>query len=138
MPRWVNKTCKDVEREFYRLPGREQEPGIGWERRDLMNAFLAKGLRPPIGFWEELEDNNRFFNKEWQLIGSHDIGNRLWYWRKIRGDVPFGKQLEKDFHFHRFLDAAHTNKPWNLPGFPDPIRIPLTNKQPKLMSKKIY
>lgn len=138
MPRWVKKTCKNLEKEFWRVPGREQEPGIGWERKDLMGAFLTKKMRPPVGFWEDLENNNRFFNREWQLIGSHDIGNRLLYWRKIRGEVPYSKQLEKEFHFARFIDAARNNKPWNLPVVNPKPKKPLPEPTPKLISRRIF
>jgi len=139
MPRWIKKTCKNLEKEFWRVPGREQEPGIGWERKDLYGAFATKQLNIPIGFWEKLENNNRFFNLEWQLIGSHDVASRLIYWRKIRNLVPYSKKIEKDFHFSRFIDAARNNKPWNLAaGKPDP-KIPVDNtKKPKLISYKIF
>lgn len=137
MPRWVKKTCHKLEQQFYRLPGREQEPGIGWERKDIPSAFLSRGMKPPMGFWERLENNNRFFNAEWQMIGSHDVVSRLLYWRKIRGDVPYAKQIEKDHHFARFMEAARNRKSWNLPGKPDPTPI-ASDKTPKLISRRIF
>ncbi len=136
IPRWLKRTCTDIKKQFYRVPGREQEPGIGWERKDIYGAFLAKGLTVPIGFWDKLENNNRFFNLEWQMIGSHDIGQRMLYWRKIRSLIPHGKEMEKEKHFARFVDAARNNKPWNLKTTPEPKKEQ-TNKEPKLMYPNI-
>jgi len=138
MPRWVKKTCTSLEKQFYRLPGREQEPGIGWERKDIPNAFISKGMRPPVGYWEKLEKNNRFFNEEWQMIGCHDVASRLLYWRKIRSNVPYAKQIEREYHFSRFVDAARNRKPWNLPGKPDAEKPVIVNKPPRLVSRKIF
>lgn len=140
MARWIKKTCSRLNKEFYRLPGREQEPGIGWERKDIYGAFRSKHLQIPIGFWEHLENNNRFFNLEWQLIGSHDIGSRLNYWRKIRSQVSYGKQIERNYHFARFIDAARDRKKsWNLPVALDPLVSPLASKkEPKLISRRIF
>jgi hypothetical protein len=138
IPRWLKKTCTNIEKQFYRIPGREQEPGVGHERKDIYGAFQAKGIKhAPIGFWERLENNNRFFNFEWQMIGSHDVESRLVYWRKIRNLVPYGKQIEKDKHFSRFMEAARKGLPWNLPpGKPEPT-AELPRKKPKLVSRKI-
>lgn len=139
LPRWVKRTCTDMGKQFYRLPGREQEPGIGWERKDLYNAFVGKGVHVPVGFWERLEENNRFFNRKWQLIGSHDVGARLNYWRKIRSEVAYGRQIEKDKHFARFMEAARTGKPWNLPEKPETRGEPShEGKKPKIFSHKIF
>jgi hypothetical protein len=140
MSRWVRRTLPtNIERYFYRLPGREQEPGIGHERRDLWNAFKAKGMQIPLGFWERLENNNRFFNLDWQMIGSHDVGSRLSYWRKIRSLVSYGKSIEKETHFARFIEAARNNDPWNVKvkSLPPPPVAPPT-KQPKLIRRKIF
>lgn len=138
LPRWVKRTCKDMDKQFYRLPGREQEPGIGWERKDIYKAFAAKKLKIPVGFWERLENNNRFFNFKWQMIGSHDVGARLNYWRKIRNHVTYGKQIEKDHHFARFMDCARTGKSWNLETKPDRPRPIQSDKKPKIFNRKIF
>lgn len=137
LPRWVKRTCPNIEKQFYRLPNREQEPGIGWERKDIPNAFAAKKIKMPLGFWEKLENNNRFFNLKWQLIGSHDVGARLNYWRKIRKLVSYGKQIEKEHHFCKFLDCARSGKPWNLSSEADSPK-PISDKQPKIFSRKIF
>lgn len=115
LPRWIKKTC-NFEKDFYRLPGREQEPGIGWERKEIPSIFRSKQMRVPFGFWEKLENNNRYFNSEWQLIGCHNIGDRLFYWEKIKHLIPYAKQHEKDHHFRRLSHAVQNNLPWNLPN----------------------
>ena len=140
MPRWVKKTCKDIEKEFYRLPGREQFPGIGWESCDIVNAWRSQGRSVPLGFWEQLDKNNRYFNEEWQLIGSHDNISRLNYWRRIRTSVPYYKELEKEYHFARFLSAARTNGKWNLDIKPTTqTNIPdNSNKKKIIFKRKIF
>jgi hypothetical protein len=138
MARWVKNTCPDIKNQFYRLPGREQEPGIGWERKDIYGAFASKSMNIPVGFWEKLEKNNRFFNHKWQMIGSHDNASRLIYWRKIRGEVPYSRKIEKDKHFTRFLESTRTNKQWNLPDRGGNNAMPPNLKQPKIISRKIF
>lgn len=139
MARWLKRTCNHLDRQFYRLPGREQEPGVGWERKDIYNAFLSKHMQIPVGYWERLENNNRFFNYKWQMIGSHDVVARSNYWRKIRSVVKYGKKIEKDKHFIRFLDAARNGTQWNIPSDEKaPPPLPKPDKEPKLFSRKIF
>lgn len=140
MARWVKKTCKNMEKDFYRLSGREQYPGIGWESKDIVNAWQASGKMMPLGFWEILDKNNRYFNQEWQLIGCHDNTSRLNYWRRIKKDVSYAAKLEKEHHFSRFLSAARTNKKWNVEGkTQSPANSPIpTDKKPAIFKRKIF
>lgn len=127
MTRWVKRTCKNLEKEFYRLPDREQLPGIGWEAKDIVKAFERLNRKIPLGFWEKLDKNNRFFNEKWQMIGSHDNYSRLVYWKRIRNQVPYAENLEKEYHFSRFLIAAKNNEKWNINCLPE-VYIPASNK----------
>ena len=137
MARWIKRTCRNLSHEFYRLPGREQEPGVGWERKDIIRAFMVKGISIPQGFWDRLENNNRFFNSEWQLIGSHDIISRLNYWRKIRAKVPYGRDIEKEPNFSRFVECVKANRLWNLPVQPS-FSVKKPTQKTKLYLRKIF
>jgi hypothetical protein len=110
---WARQTVGDMGRRFYRLPGREIFPGIGWLLHDYVPLFERNGMAVPEGFWERLNSNNRFFNREWQLIGSHLNIPRLMYWSQIRAEVPYADRLERCHHFSRWLWAATNNLTWN-------------------------
>jgi hypothetical protein len=84
----------DIKKGFYRLPGREIPNGIG-------NAH-EEPLDP---------DNNRWFNREWQLITSHDNVQRGKYWRSIRDQIPYLAQLEKSSWFGAWLESAGCDCP---------------------------
>jgi hypothetical protein len=133
MARWVRKTCQDMNVDFYRLKGREQYPGIGWESKDIVKAY---GQQVPIGFWEKLNKNNRYFNEEWQLIGSHDNASRLEYWKRIRKSVPYFQELEKEHHFARFLETAKVNEKWNVTVKSEPLAT--SAKKPSIFKRKIF
>jgi hypothetical protein len=110
---WVRRTLSDLAAQFYRLPGREFDPGVGRLIQDYLPLFERKKEALPAGFWERLNDNNRFFNREWQMIGSHNNLSRLVYWTWIRDAVPYAAELERLPHFNRWLVAASSNRPWN-------------------------
>lgn len=89
--KWINHTTSSL----YRIPGREQEPGIGY-------IYDSSNHNP---------DNNRWFNRSWQLIGEHDNNERMQYYLSIRESIPYHQELEKEKHFARWLTADT----WNLP-----------------------
>lgn len=138
MARWIKRTCSDISKQFYRLPGREQEPGIGYMREDIPGAFQGKGMSIPEGFWEQLEKNNRFYNEKWQLLGHHDNPSRLLCWRRIRHFVPYAKTLEKEKHFARWLRACREKLPWNLDPPEELPSPPKPMQKPKNIGKKIF
>jgi hypothetical protein len=138
MSRWVKRTLKNLNTQFYRLPDREQIPGIGWEEKDLPGAFEAFGIKIPDNYWEALEENNRFFNRKWQLIGSHDNESRLSYWRKIRSEIPYSHKIEKDYHFSRWIEATREKKPWNLKTEDDPAPLRKVYKTANSIKRKIF
>lgn len=111
---WVRRVTKSDHGDgFFRLPDREAVPGIGWEAADVPKAYEKFGTNVPVEVWGRLEYNNRFFNRKWQMIGSHDNQSRLFHWRQIRSAVPYAEELEKCHHFGRWLDAATNNLTWN-------------------------
>jgi hypothetical protein len=114
MAAWVKKSLSDVEKEFFRLPDREQEPGIGWEIRDIPYVYGRNGESVPMEVLNRLEGNQRFFNRKWQMIGSHDNKDRLAFWLQIRRSVSYTDFLEKEEHFGRWLEAARRGLPWNI------------------------
>lgn len=113
---WVNRAIKNNSDLFYRLPDREQDPGIGWEIQDLPTICSKNGDSIPHELWLKLAHNSRFFNRNWQLIGSHDNVSRLFYWNQIKNHVPYSSQLEECEYFSKWLKAARTNSPWNKPN----------------------
>lgn len=112
LPYWVKKTCKDLRKEFYRLPGREQIPGVGYHANTLSYVFKLLNKEPPKDLWEKLNDNNRFFNRKWQLIGSHNNTQKRAYYDSIKEDISYHHDLETQKHFSRWLKGGT----WNLPA----------------------
>ncbi len=110
---WMRQTLENPDRQFYRLPDREQEPGIGWEVQDIPGVYANRGQEVPTELWTKLEHNNRFFNKKWQMIGSHQNMARYLYYRQIRDDIPYSAELERKYHFNRWMRAALTRGRWN-------------------------
>lgn len=106
MATWINYTTNS----FYRIPGREQEPGIG--HLGDIEGLLEKSGIPVEETREKLKNNNRWFNRAWQLIGSHDIADRMEYYNSIRNEIPYHEELEKEKHFSRWLNMPNT---WNIP-----------------------
>jgi hypothetical protein len=136
MSRWIKRTLEDIDNEFYRLPNREQEPGIGYEKETLPEIFNIQGKVMPPDIWKWQENNTRFFNREWQLIGSHNNYQRYIYYHKIRKDIPYADELEKEEHFARWIYSVQNAKEWNLPieKKPEP---PLHTRKPKSLVFKM-
>lgn len=124
--KWFQKFRKG----FYRLPERERFPGIG-HVENIDEIFVAKNIIKPNNFLDIAKTNNRFFNKKWQLIGSHNNLERLFYWQSIQNDVEYASDLVKCTSFIRWFDAATLDKSWN---FHIP-QIPLVKE--KIIKKKI-
>lgn len=110
--KWINDTTDKI----YRIPGRERNPGIGHEagiiRWYYRNVFKQQ---VPLELWEQYEVNNRYYNKEWQLIGSHDNRQRYLYWNRLKTDVVYSDQLCAEYNFSRWLTAAKNGSDWNMP-----------------------
>jgi hypothetical protein len=67
---------------FYHIPGREMQVHMG------------------VGYQAGFQNlNNRWFNEEWQLIGSHHQEWRKRYYNKIRNSIPYHEELEKERFF---------------------------------------
>lgn len=112
--KWIRQVLdKDFSR-FYRLPHREVWPGVGFQRETLPQVFAAMGETMPDEFLEKMEDNHRWFNRKWQLIGSHSNSQRYRFYWDLRRDIPYGRNLEKENHFARWLTTIGTTS-WNLP-----------------------
>lgn len=116
MARWVKRTLNHDFGQFYRLPGREQWPGIGYEVETLPEVLKAVKQEITEDFWAGWKDNQRFFNRQWQLIGSHDNNQRYDYYRKIRNDISYRFVLETTPQFSRWLSCVRERGTWNLPS----------------------
>lgn len=112
---WMRRSLPDLSRQFFRLPGREQEPGIGWENKDLPIVYSQRNESPPSDWMMKLLENERFFNRKWQLIGSHDNASRLGFWNRIKNEVPYASELMKKEQFARWHTAATDGTSWNKP-----------------------
>lgn len=114
MARWV-KLCLSANNKFYRLPEREQFPGVGYEIETLP-AFAAYGITLTEDILKRFEKNHRFFNEKWQLIGCHDNQERGFYYNLVREKIQYVNDLEKEENFSRWVDAWTNKKEWNLPS----------------------
>jgi hypothetical protein len=112
MSRWIKRTTD----RFYRLPNREISPGIGYELDTLPQIIAAMGIATTEQYWKDLENNNRWFNREWQMIGSHTNQQRYYYYCKIRNEIPYAAELEQQEHFARWLSVCRNGGEWNLPS----------------------
>lgn len=115
MTRWIKRSIDFNFDGLYRLPGRENEIGVGYEVDSLTEVIKTREKVPSEEFWKSLEDNSRFFNRAWQLIGSHNNYERYNYYYKIRSDIRYANELEKLPHFARWLHCTRHGKEWNLP-----------------------
>lgn len=102
--KWIRKTTK----EFYRLPFREIYFGIGNDPLIIAKILESKGFTVNDPFFDLFKDNNRYFNRKWQLLGCHDNKERLKLYKELF--FPYKEQLEKEKHFSRWLK----DEPWNL------------------------
>jgi hypothetical protein len=116
---------------FQRLTERESYPPVGWLDKDLRMAAIYNPDAFPPGFWSVRADNNRFFCRRWLLIGSHDNGERLAYWRKVRDEVPIRAEMERGQAFRRWLHAAEGGLPWNGR---QPVRRACPGIRPRLLA----
>jgi predicted O-methyltransferase YrrM len=79
---WV----RHVNPKFRRLTGREQGGGIGY-------SMTNHG------------DNNRWFNRSWQLISEHDGRRRHQDYYGIRNDIPYAQELEQKPFMKQWLNS---------------------------------
>ena len=112
MGRWLRRTIEDDSRRLYRLPDREIPIGIG-NMKD-QKGILAGTFLDRHGVRGGLADNNRFFNRKWQLIGSHDNQERLKYYTDIWPQISYATDLERERHFRRWMRSARTGESWNV------------------------
>lgn len=120
--KWARKA---TQKNIYKIPGREMSPGVGNEDSHLRRLGITDKA-----VWEERKINNRFFNKKWQLIGSHDNVERKKYYRSIRNDINYHLSLEEEKHFKRWLKESK----WNIVGsITDRMFTPIF--QPKKIGK---
>jgi hypothetical protein len=113
--KWLRSVLGKGFEKFYRLPDREFDPGVGYEPDTMCTVFRSMNIKIPDGFWEMLEDNNRFFSKKWQMIGSHNNYQRYRYYSLLRQHIPYSNALEKLPNFKRWTDNSMNGKEWNLP-----------------------
>lgn len=115
--RWISKALGERRQEaFYRLPGREKWPGIGHFYVGGIPKALELTEQERTALLDGAGDNNRFFNREWMLIGSHDNAERYDYYRSLRDAITYADQLEMEPHFARWLEASRTGGQWNMPS----------------------
>lgn len=112
MGRWLRRTIKDDSNLLHRLPDREIPIGIG--SLEDQKCILAGTKDDRHGVREGLADNNRFFSRKWQLIGSHDNRERLSHYKDIRPQIPYAPDLEQEKHFKGWLHSARTGGEWNV------------------------
>lgn len=98
--------------KILRLADREQEYGVGNELELL--AKTSKKIPDNARY------NNRFFNRQWQMLGHHDQESRLKAYDSIKEEIPYRHELETMPEFRRWLLAARRNLPWNS-GTPNRI-----------------
>lgn len=135
---WVKHVLKDLNKEFLRLPNREQKPGIGFEVGQVESAWKQQFKEQvPEDHWKLLADNQRFFNRQWQMIGSHDNTSRNYFYQQIKHEIPYREQLEKCFHFSRWLRAVQYGLQWNKPGVNHSRQNQLYRKK-EVKTKKIF
>lgn len=82
------------EEKLHRLGDREDPQGIGRSHHE------DKEWRGPFD-----PDNNRWFNRQWQLIASHDDKQRRAFYQDLRPVIPYAAELEKRPHFMKWLQA---------------------------------
>jgi len=105
--KWINKITKSL----YRMPDREQWPGIG-QFGDFYGIPREAERLPPgekEAYLEKWKNNNRFFNRSWQLIGSHDNAQRHKLYQEIRNLIPYHVELEQEPDFSRWLSSSQWN-----------------------------
>jgi hypothetical protein len=112
--RWINRIVP--EHKLLRLSDRERYPGIGNNFESLEILETMKRINLPENWREKWKDNQRFFHRGWQMIGSHEQKERLEFYNLIRNEISYAESLEQKSEFRRWLFAAKNNLPWNLAG----------------------
>lgn len=102
--------------KILRLADREQEYGVGNELELLNHIAATLGKKIP----DDVRNNHRFFNRQWQMLGHHDQEGRLKAYDLIKDEIPYRHELEMMPEFRRWLLAARRNLPWNA-GVPNRI-----------------
>lgn len=110
---WVRESLQNMDTQFWRLPDREQTHGVGRLISDVPTMYKSKGKEITPEIWKSLNDNNRFFCRKWQMIGSHYNIARFVYWTMLKDEIPYRKELEKKQHFNRWLRSIAEKKQWN-------------------------
>lgn len=130
LSKWIMDNIE--ENEFYRIPNRERNPGIGHDRSALAYIY-NKMLNMPIpeSILFGYNDNNRWFNLEWQMICSHSNITRYGMWQYIKPNVSFAKKIEKDRYFKKWLKVSSTGGDWNIK-----IKQPPKKEFKKLISRR--
>lgn len=135
---WLKCVIKDMDKGFMRLPDREQRPGVGYEMHQLFDVFKKRYHRDMSAAEVKLlENNQRFFNRKWKMIGSHDNKSRKHFYNQIRASIPYVEKLERCRHFKRWLRSAESGSQWNKPE--DNIsRKNLLRPKSKIVTKKEF
>lgn len=89
-------------------------PGIGYEVESIPLLFEQMKTNLASNWKDMYVDNQRFFNRKWQMIGSHSNYERIKFYRDIRKDIPYVKELEKEIHFNRWLTTTLNGQNWNI------------------------
>jgi hypothetical protein len=113
LPKLINMVIGFNGNRFYRLPDREQVLGVGYEEDSLDMIRTRTGN---VIDWEKLKEdrkiNNRFFNKKWQMIGSHSNKERHMYFNQIKNDIGYLEELKTREDFIRW---SKNEGDWNMP-----------------------
>lgn len=112
--KWIKQVLNRNYKTFYRLPDREMFPGIGYEVESIPLLFEQMKTNLASNWKDMYVDNQRFFNRKWQMIGSHSNYERIKFYRDIRKDIPYVKELEKEIHFNRWLTTTLNGQNWNI------------------------
>ena len=131
MMKWAVLSCGT--HRFYRLPYRESSPGVGYFTDDIL-YYYGQTKQIDNKIIKSLEKNNRFYNEEWQLIGSHDLNHRIESWQKLKMKVDYSEEIESKPFFQKMIYSYNNSLPWNEGSKSIPQRLRISRS----ISTKIF
>jgi hypothetical protein len=112
--KWIKCVLNRDYSSFYRLPDREKSPGIGYELESIPFIYEYMKVNLDKNWKDEYKSNQRYFNRKWQMIGSHKNYERIKYYNEIRREVSYASELEKEPNFARWISNMLNGLPWNI------------------------
>lgn len=110
--RWINLCTKENKR--LKLKERERDPAVGYELEILLEKAKAGIIKLPENWQFEWGNNNRYFHRQWQMIGSHDQNQRFELYKFIKPEISYCKELEENVDFKRWIAISEKKLPWNM------------------------